>query len=151
MFFPKLPDAEHTTVLLVETSAPLRFPNSYSTSCELQGRRSVRYYEHGIGVKLDKKKAMQLCRMAADRGDAVAQSILAKLLHSEEKFEEAVRYFVLAANQGYTYGEHGLGVCYGNGQGTEVDLGKARCWFERAAAKGHQKAVQNLAGLDARV
>lgn len=45
MFFPKLPeDAEHTTVLLVETSAPLRFPNSYSTSCELQGRRSVRYY-----------------------------------------------------------------------------------------------------------
>ena len=31
-----------TTVLLVETSAPLRFPNSYSTSCELQGRRSVR-------------------------------------------------------------------------------------------------------------
>jgi len=32
-----------TTVLLVETSAPLRFPNSYSASCELQGRRSVRY------------------------------------------------------------------------------------------------------------
>ena len=42
-YFPKLPDAEDTNVLLVETSAPLRFPNSYSTSCELQGRRSVRY------------------------------------------------------------------------------------------------------------
>ena len=48
MFFPKLPeDAEHTTVLLVETSAPLRFPNSYSTSRELQGRRSVRYDDNG--------------------------------------------------------------------------------------------------------
>ena len=42
-YFPNFPDAEHTNVLLVETSAPLRFPNSYSTSCELQGRRSVRY------------------------------------------------------------------------------------------------------------
>ena len=41
--FPNFPDTEDTTVLLVETSAPLRFPNSYSTSCELQGRRSVRY------------------------------------------------------------------------------------------------------------
>ena len=42
-YFPNFPDTEHTNVLLVETSAPLRFPNSYSTSCELQGRRSVRY------------------------------------------------------------------------------------------------------------
>ena len=42
-YFPHLSDTEDTTVLLVETSAPLRFPNSYSASCELQGRRSVRY------------------------------------------------------------------------------------------------------------
>ena len=89
--------------------------------------------------------------MAADRGDAVAQNNVAFLLDSEKKFEEAFRYFALAADQGLTAGELFLGVCYRDGRGTEVDLGKARYWFERAAAKGHEKAIEILAELNARV
>jgi hypothetical protein len=108
-------------------------------------------YEDGSGVKLDKKKAMQMYRAAADRGHTIAQFNLARLLDSEQKFEEAFRYLALAADQGFTTGEFNLGCCYGNGQGTEVDLGKARYWFERAAAKGHEKAIECLAELDARV
>jgi hypothetical protein len=38
-----------------------------------------------------------------------------------------------------------------NGKGTEVDLGKARYWFERAAAKGDEVATKNLAYVDAQV
>ena len=91
---------------------------------------------------------MKLFRTAADRGDAVAQNKVGILLASEGKIEEAVRYFVLAANQGLTDGENNLGYCYVNGDGTEVDLGKAICWFERAAAKGHEKAIAALAALD---
>jgi TPR repeat protein len=106
-------------------------------------------YEEGLGVKLDTKKAARLYRMAADRGDALAQNNLALVLYSEEKFEEAFRYYALAADQGYTSGEFNLGICYINGKGTEVDLGKARYWFERAAAKGHEKATRSLAALDA--
>ena len=107
-------------------------------------------YRDGLGVKLDKKKALQLFRMAADRGDAFAQSNLGALLHSEKKVEEAFRYFVLAADQGYAFGEYNLGCCYRDGESTEVDLGKARYWFERAAAKGHETAISELARLDAR-
>jgi hypothetical protein len=107
-------------------------------------------YEHGSGVKLDKKKAERLYRTAADRGDATAQCNLGILLASEEKFEEAFRYFALAADQGYTYAESNLGFCYRDGEGTEVDLGKARYWFERAAAKGYQKAIEALEEFDAR-
>ena len=44
-----------------------------------------------------------------------------------------------------------LGVCYRDGEGTEVDLGKARYWFERAAAKGNEKAKACLADLDATI
>ena len=106
-------------------------------------------YETGSGVKLDKKKAERLFRMAADRGSAVAQNKLAFLLHSGQKFEEAFRYHALAADQGFTTAEHNLGYCYLTGKGTEVDLGKARYWFERAAAKGHEKAIKSLADLDA--
>jgi len=108
-------------------------------------------YEFGTGVKLDKKKAERLYRAAADRGDADAQSSLAHLLNSEKKIEETFRYFALAADQGYTDGETNLGICYRDGEGTEVDLSKARYWFERAAAKGYQKAIDELARLDARV
>ena len=105
-------------------------------------------YENGSGVKLDKKKAMKLYRTAADRGDAVAQFDLGVLLGSEKKFEEGFRYYALAADQGYTPGESNLGVCYMCGEGTEVDLGKARYWLERAAAKGDERAIENLARLD---
>jgi TPR repeat protein len=105
----------------------------------------------GIGVKLDLKKAERLYRAAADRGVADAQNNLAVLLDSQEKHEEAFRYYALAADQGHTRGEYNLGCCYRDGEGTEVDLGKARYWFERAAAKGHEGAIEVLADLDARV
>jgi TPR repeat protein len=108
-------------------------------------------YEHGRGVKLDNKKAERLYRAAADRGHAVAQCNLGFLLDSEQKFEEAFRYYALSADQGFTDGENNLGICYRYGQGTEVDLGKARYWFERAAAKGNEAATRNLARLDAQV
>ena len=108
-------------------------------------------HQHGSGVKLDKKKAERLHRMAADRGDAIAQCNLAFLIDAEEKHEEAFRYYALSADQGYTPGEFNLGCCYLGGEGTEVDLGKARYWFERAAVKGHEKAIKALAALDARV
>ena len=107
-------------------------------------------YENGSGVKLDKKKAERLYRMAADRGEAGAQDNLGAFLHSEKKFEEAVRYFMLSADQGYTHAETNLGCCYGDGTGTEVDLSKARYWLERAAAKGNERAKAILAHLDAR-
>jgi TPR repeat protein len=108
-------------------------------------------YENGSGVKLDKKKAERLYRTGADRGDAFAQTNLAVLLDSEKKFEEAFRYLTLAANQGFTNAENNLGCFYRDGKGTEVDLDKARYWFERAAAKGHETATRCLARLDAQV
>jgi hypothetical protein len=127
----------------------------YRRAVELGNVNAVRrlglMYETGSGVKLDMKKAERLYRMAADRGDAIAQDKLAFLLDAEGKDEEAFRYFALAADQGYGSGELNLGCCYGDGRGTEVDLGKARCWFERAAAKGYEPATEYLARLDAQV
>ena len=72
-------------------------------------------------------------------------------LYSEKRIEEAFPYYALAADQGFTSGEYNLGCCYRDGKGTEVDLGKARYWFERAAAKGHEPAIKSLAALDALV
>ena len=104
-------------------------------------------HQYGEGVKLEKKKAMKLFRTAADRGDAVAQNKVGLLLHYEQRFEESFRYYALSADQGYTRGEHNLGCCYMSEACTEVDLGKARYWFERAAAKGDEDAIAALAQL----
>ena len=64
-----------------------------------------RLYVTGSGVKLDKKKAERLFRMAADRGNAVAQFNVGILLQAQEKHEEAFRYYALSADQGHKRGE----------------------------------------------
>jgi TPR repeat protein len=127
----------------------------YRRAVELGDVHAMAYlgemYNKGSGVKLDKKKAARLFRMAADRGNAVAQNKVGLSLYYEKKFEEAFRCITLSADQGYTHAEDNLARLYRDGRGTEVDLGKARYWFERAAAKGHEAATRNLARLDARV
>jgi TPR repeat protein len=126
----------------------------YRRAVELGNVDAMRYlaglHNTGSGVKLDKKKAERLYRMAADRGDTIAQYKLGILLYHEERFEEAIHSVALAANQGLTRAESLLGHSYEVGDGTDVDFGKARYWLQRAAAKGDELAKAALARLDAR-
>ena len=102
-------------------------------------------YRDGAGVKLDRKKTMQLCRMAADRGHPQAQAMAGLMLRDSGKFDEAFHYFKLSAEQGLSQGERALGGAYAKGQGVATSLLEAVRWYERAAAKGDQKAVDVLA------
>ena len=103
----------------------------------------------GNGVKKpDKKKAMQVYSVAADRGFARAQYNIACALDRDQRFEEAFRYYCLAAEQNFTRAEFNLGYCYAHGEGTEVDVAKARHWYARAAAKGHEGAQGYLADIE---
>ena len=107
-------------------------------------------YQNGDGVKLDMKKATELYRRAADRGQAQAQFELGKIIddpHAEEGSDEAFRLWKLSAEQGYTAAEFMVGVCYGAGRGVGVDCGEAKRWLSRAAAKGHERAAKVFADL----
>jgi TPR repeat protein len=102
--------------------------------------------EHGSesdGVKVNKKKAKQLYRMAADRGYARAQFNVSYMLSNEgpSSYRESFRYCKLAADRGYTSAEYNLAISYKKGEGVDVDLEEARRWYARAAAKGHEKAA----------
>ncbi|EGB11459.1 hypothetical protein AURANDRAFT_21291, partial [Aureococcus anophagefferens] len=103
-------------------------------------------YQYGEGVKLDKKKAERLFRMAVDRGDAVAQNKIGCSLHSEKKFEEAFRYYALSADQGFTEGENNLACCYRYGEGTESSKKAAKLYL-RAAELGEVYAMVALGAL----
>ncbi|KAH8059386.1 hypothetical protein JL721_8077 [Aureococcus anophagefferens] len=80
-------------------------------------------YEHGCtvsGLKEDKKKSMQLYRMAADRGNAAAQYNIGELFElSGDEFE------------------------------VEDSMAEARHWYARSAAQGWKMAVWALERLDA--
>ena len=59
-------------------------------------------------------------------------------------YEEAVRWYWLAAEQGHADGQYKLGCAYYFGQGIEEDDFKAARWFRRAAMKGHAHAQHKL-------
>eukprot|EP00667_Euglena_gracilis_P019014 EG_transcript_20298 len=57
---------------------------------------------------------------------------------------EAVRLFLLAADQRYAPAELALGVCHANGQGVAQDWAAALQWYRRAAAGGSAGAECNV-------
>lgn len=67
-------------------------------------------------------------------------------LMEREEYENAVRYFRKAAEQGYAPAQFNLGVCYANGAGVEKDMVEAVKWFRKAAEKGMPEAQWAMAG-----
>jgi len=104
-------------------------------------------YDNGEGVKLDKKKAAQLWRMAADRGDASAQQNVALVYFNAGRFAEAIRFYKRAAEQGLSDAQYSLAVCFEQGKGTEVDLAEAKRWYRKGVDRGEAQSRNNLAGL----
>ena len=104
-----------------------------------------RFYNTGLGVKLDKKKALQLYRMAADRGDARAQANVGNHFYAAGDLERALHFWRLAAEQGLLEAQYNMGTMYLHGRGVERDCEEARRWFARAAAKGFEPSIAALA------
>ena len=63
-------------------------------------------------------------------------------------YNEAVRWYRLAAEQGNAEAQFNLGVLAGAGHGMPRDLDAARHWLERAAKQGHEKAQVTLECYD---
>ena len=119
---------------------------------------SILYEDGEGGVKRDQKKAMQLLRMAADRGHAIAQHTLGHRLEAQrirhsgvlEEYnpndgplvpdEEGFKYLKLAADQGLMEAEHEVGVLYG----ASHEYDEAERYLSRAAAKGCGEARHML-------
>lgn len=90
-------------------------------------------------------------REAAAGGDARAQYLVglryAQGGGSTDKtnWNEAARWFALAASAGLAPAQYRLAVLYERGEGVAKDLGMAKSWYARAAEQGNVKAMHNLA------
>jgi TPR repeat protein len=102
-------------------------------------------YDNGEGVAEDDTEAVKWWRLAAEQGDAVAQSNLGlKYAQGEgvsEDYAEAIKWWRLSAEQGNTLAQNGLGVLYETGEGVRQDNIKAHMWFNIASSIGDKDAV----------
>ncbi|MGK9234024.1 SEL1-like repeat protein [Inquilinus limosus] len=58
-----------------------------------------------------------------------------------------MRWFRIAADQGYDAAEAAVGVMYLEGRGVQKDIDEAVRWLRRAAAQGNEEARARLAEL----
>jgi TPR repeat protein len=54
-----------------------------------------------------------------------------------------MKWYRLAADQGYAHAQYNLGIMYAKGQGVPQDYVKAHMWFNLSAAQGEQDAAEH--------
>ena len=61
----------------------------------------------------------------------------------KQDYKKAVKWFRLAAEQGFFLAQNNLGLMYATGQGITQDMVQAHKWFNLAAINGHPQAARN--------
>lgn len=88
---------------------------------------------------------IQLYQEKASKGDAEAQYQLGLLFMNGkgtiQNFEEAAKWFKLAANQNHALAQYQLGLIHQTGYGLPANLEKSYMWFNISAAAGVQEAI----------
>ena len=96
---------------------------------------------------------IEALRPLAEKGDAAAQFRLGRKIERapasvvgglEKKWQESVRWYRKAAEQGYTRAEYLLGVSYAIGLGVAENRLEALRWYRKAAEKGYSPAQYAL-------
>jgi|GEM_PF-1566872 len=97
----------------------------------------------------DHAGARALFEKAAERGNAIAMSSLARMLErgtgGVQDDEAARRWYERAADKGHLYAMSQLASIYEHGRGATRDLAKARAWYRQAAEGGRTDAMHMLA------
>jgi uncharacterized protein len=100
-------------------------------------------------VPVDPEKSFQYKWVAAKAGYSLAQYDVGNALFKQGKFDEAVRWWELAAKQGYPMALYNLSVIYKEGKGVSKNDALAYAYFKLAKLASEGKISQNAqASLD---
>ena len=83
----------------------------------------------------------------AEKGDVQAQHNLAFQLEQQKKYDEAIKWYTRAAEQGYGASEMNLAQMYEKGIGVKQDLAEAKKWYRKSMERGSGEALYRLASL----
>jgi hypothetical protein len=107
----------------------------------------------GMGVPAQEKKAVEWLEKAVAQNSAQGCYELGTVLYTgvdgvfEEDPEAAFALFQKAAEQDHTAGMYMMADCLVEGEGTEVDVGRAVPLFYQAAERGHRYSRQRIREL----
>ena len=127
-------------------------------------------YARGNDVLQDYPEAVKWYRKAAEQGNAEAQyrlgdifengdtevsKIIVRLGGVEEKgvpqdYAEAVKWYLLAAEQGHDWAQYSFGSMYEHGRGISENDAEAVKWYRKAAEQGNAFAQTDLGHMYAR-
>lgn len=99
------------------------------------------------------EKAAEWYRLAAEKHDyARAQNFLGSLYYTgkggfRRDYQQALRLFNRAADQGNSHAQNNLGICYEEGVAVERNYEKAKQFYRKASEANHPSATNNLAFL----
>ncbi|WP_288318772.1 tetratricopeptide repeat protein [Xylanibacter caecicola] len=104
------------------------------------------YYDGTNGVFMNREKATELFRKAADMGNAKAQKWMYAILNeTETNYPEAMKYLRMAAEQNDADAMFELGRCYNKGWcGLKEDSEQSLYWFRLAAERNSPQALRML-------
>ena len=83
----------------------------------------------------------------AEKGDAQAQHNLAFEFEQQKKYDEALKWYRRAAEQGYGLSEMNLAQMYEKGIGDKQDFTEAKKWYRKVVERGGGEALFRLASL----
>ena len=102
----------------------------------------------GRGINADPQQANALLEQAASSGVGAAATKLGHLATDANNYNEAKRYYTVAAEAGEPTAMLCLAIRYRNGMGVEKDEAKALVWLHRAAECGDETAQSILSHID---
>ncbi len=65
----------------------------------------------------------------------------------EQNYEEAAKWFMMAAKQGYSQAQYNLAVMYEDGEGVKENIDEALKWYKKSAEQGNNDAIEALKEL----
>lgn len=131
-----MPDNLRDALNAYEKSAHADNPKAYV--------RLGNFYENGICVRRDEKRAEKFYRAALNRGYEQAEIHLGILYAKANKGKDAIALFDQCAYNSDSYGLYNLGVCMEKGVGCEPNISKAVNYYMRAAERNCEEAQRRL-------
>ncbi len=83
----------------------------------------------------------------AEKGDASAQHNLAYQFEQQKNYDEAIKWYTRAAEQGYSVSETNLAQMYEKGIGVKQDFTEAKKWYRKSMERGNGEALYRVASL----
>lgn len=101
-----------------------------------------------VGCRLKNLKVIKMSDMGiAHNNCAEFQNKLGDKFYAHENYEEAVKWFQKAADQGHAEAQFSLGVMYHAGLGVQKNRAESAKWHEKSSQQGNKKAQFCLAEM----